>query len=153
MSKHYQANEREKLVLKTWVKFSRANNTLNQIMRHNVEVQGLTISQFGVLEVLAHIGPLSVKAIGQKLLLTTSNLVTVIDNLVKQELVKRVPCDHDRRSIIIHLTEKGSGIIEPVFKNHLTELLICFSVLDDQQLITLGSLSKELGLKQQPKET
>ncbi|MCF7825903.1 MAG: MarR family transcriptional regulator [Candidatus Marinimicrobia bacterium] len=153
MSKHYQANEREKLVLKTWVKFSRANNTLNQIMRHNVEVQGLTISQFGVLEVLAHIGPLSVKAIGQKLLLTTSNLVTVIDNLVKQELVKRVPCDHDRRSIIIHLKEKGSGIIEPVFKNHLTELLICFSVLDDQQLITLGSLSKELGLKQQPKET
>jgi len=153
MSNYSQANERENLVLKTWIKFSRANNTLNQIMRHNVEVQGLTISQFGVLEVLAHIGPLSVKAIGQKLLLTTSNLVTVIDNLVKQELVKRVPCDQDRRSIIIHLTETGSSLIEPVFQNHLTELLSCFSVLDDQQLITLGSLSKELGLKQKLKET
>ncbi len=153
MSTHYQNSDREKLVLNTWIKFSRANNTLNQIMRHNVEEQGLTISQFGVLEVLVHLGPLSVKEIGQKLLLTTSNLVTVIDNLVKQELVKRVPCDHDRRSIIIHLTEKGSGIIEPVFRNHLDELLNCFSVLDEQQLISLGSLSKELGLKQNNKET
>ncbi|MBC8193928.1 MAG: MarR family transcriptional regulator [Candidatus Marinimicrobia bacterium] len=151
MSTHYQGNPREKLVLDTFIKFSRANNTLNQFMRHNVEQQGLTISQFGVLEVLKHIGPLSVKEIGQKLLMTTSNLVTVIDNLVKQELVKRVPCDHDRRSIIIHLTQKGSGFIEPVFRNHLDELLNCFSVIDDQQLITLGSLSKELGLKQKEK--
>ena len=110
------------------------------------------MSQFGVLEVLAHIGPLSVKEIGQKLLMTTSNLVTVIDNLVKQELVRRVPCDHDRRSIIMHRTEKGSAIIEPIFKNHLNKLLNCFSVLDEQQLNDLGSISKDLGLKQSNKE-
>ena len=148
MSKYNQANEREKQVLSAWIKFSRASNTLNNIMRHNVEEQGLTISQFGVLEVLDHKGPLSVKEIGQKLLLTTSNLVTVIDNLVKQELVKRVPCEHDRRSIIIHLTKKGSVMIEPIFRNHLDELLNCFSMFDEQQLKTLGSLSKDLGLQQ-----
>ncbi len=148
MSRHYQNDEREKLVLKTWVKFSRAHNTLSQIMRHNVEEQGLTISQFGVLEVLEHIGPLSVKEVGQKLLMTPSNLVTVIDNLIKQDLVRRVPSDHDRRSIIIHLTEKGTETIKPVFRHHLDQLLECFSVLDDQQLITLGSLTKDLGLKQ-----
>ncbi len=152
MGKYIQTSDYEKLVLKTWVKFYRANNTLTQIMRHNVEGQGLTFSQFGVLEVLVHLGPLSVKEIGQKLLMTTSNLVTVIDNLVKQELVKRVPCDHDRRSIIVHLTNKGQALIEPVFRQHLDELLNCFSVLDEQQLITLASLSKELGLKQKEKQ-
>jgi MarR family 2-MHQ and catechol resistance regulon transcriptional repressor len=152
MSTHYQNSEREKLVLKTWVQFSRAHNTLGQIMRHNVEEQGLTISQFGVLEALKHLGPLSVKEIGQKLLLTTSNLVTVIDNLVKQELVERVPCEHDRRSIIIHLTKKGTVMIEPIFRNHLDELLNCFSIFDEQQLKTLGSLSKDLGLQQNHKE-
>ena len=123
MSTYIQTSDYEKLVLKTWIKFSRANNTLSQIMRHNVEQQGLTISQFGVLEVLVHLGPLSVKEIGQKLLMTTSNLVTVIDNLIKQELVKRVPCDHDRRSIIVHLTKNGKALIEPVFRQHLDELL------------------------------
>ena len=152
MSKYNQGNQHEQLVLDTWIKFSRANNTLNNIMRLNVEKQGLTISQFGVLEVLAHIGPLALKDIGQKLLMTTSNLVTVIDNLVKQELVKRVPCDHDRRSIIIHLTEKGKVFIEPIFKNHLEALLNAFSVLGEHQLKTLGSLSKDLGLQQTAKE-
>lgn len=152
MSKYYQGNPREQLVLDTWVKFSRAHNTLSNIMRHNVEQQGLTLSQFGVLEVLVHVGPISVKEIGQKLLLTTSNLVTVIDNLVKQELVQRVPSEHDRRSIIIHLTDKGRGFIEPIFKNHLEELLNAFSVLEEHQLETLGSLSKDLGLKQKPTE-
>ena len=148
MSKYNQGSPHEQLVLDTWIKFSRANNTLNNIMRLNVERQGLTISQFGVLEVLVHIGPLSVKEIGHKLLMTTSNLVTVIDNLVKQELVNRVPCEHDRRSIIIHLSEKGIEFIEPIFKNHLEELLNAFSVLDEHQLKTLGSLSKDLGLNQ-----
>lgn len=151
MSTHYQGSDREKLVLDTWIKFSRANNTLNTTMRRNVEDQGLTMSQFGVLEILLHLGPLSVKEISGKLLLTTSNLVTVIDNLVKQGLVKREPCSHDRRSIIIHLSEKGTKVIGPIFRKHLDELLNCFSVLNNQQLNTLGSLSKDLGLNQNTK--
>jgi len=150
MSTHYQGTPREKLVLDTWIKFSRANNTLSTAMRRNVEEQGLTLSQFGVLEILEHIGPLSLKEIGLKILLTASNLVTVIDNLVKQGLVKRIPSKHDRRSIIIHLTDKGSESIAPVFRNHLDQLIECFSVLDTEQLQTLGSLSKDLGLKQNP---
>ncbi len=151
MSTHYQGKDREKLVLDTWIKFSRANNTIGNIMRRNIEDQGLTISQFGVLEILEHIGPLSVKEISGKLLLTTSNLVTVIDNLVKQGLVKREPCLDDRRSIIIHLSEKGSDVIGPIFKSHLEELLNCFSNFNENQLKTLGSLSKGLGLNQNTK--
>ncbi len=148
MSTHYQGNPREILVLDTWIKFSRANSTLANIMRRNVEEQGLTLSQFGVLEILAHIGPLSVKEISQKLLLTTSNLVTVIDNLVKRRLVRREPCSHDRRSIIIHITPEGTDTILPIFKNHLNELVQCFSTFDETQLKTLGSISKDLGLNQ-----
>jgi MarR family transcriptional regulator, 2-MHQ and catechol-resistance regulon repressor len=148
MSTHYKGSPRENLVLDTYIKFSRANNTLNNIMRRNIEDQGNTLSQFGVLEILAHIGPLSVKDISQKILLTTSNLVTVIDNLVKQEMVLRVPCEHDRRSVIIHLSPKGAETIQPIFRNHLDELMQCFSTFDDTQLKTLGSLSKDLGLNQ-----
>jgi len=148
MSTHYQGSPHEKLVLDTWIKFSRANNTLGNILRRNLEDQGLTLSQFGVLEILVHIGPLPVKEISQKLLLTNSNLVTVIDNLVKRELVRREPSTHDRRSIIIHITPAGTDIILPIFQNHLNELVQCFSTLDETQLKTLGSISKDLGLNQ-----
>ena len=148
MSTHYKGSIREKLVLDTWIKLSRAKDTLDTIMRRNVEDQGLTLSQFGVLEVLFHLGPLAVKDIGQKLLMTPANLVTIIDNLVKQELVRRVPCEHDRRSIIIHLSKKGEKLIQPVFRNHLDQLISCFAALDDEQLTTFGSLAKDLGLSQ-----
>lgn len=148
MSRYYKGTATEKLVLDTWIKFSRAKNTLDNLMRKNVEDQGVTLSQFGVLEILYHIGPLSVKEIGQKILLTPSNLVTVIDNLVKLELVERIPCNHDRRSVIIHLTPKGTDTIVPIFKNHVNELVKRFADLSEEQLRQLGSISKELGLKQ-----
>ena len=148
MSKHYQGCRREMLVLDTYIKLTRANNTVNQVVRQKAEELGLTISQFGVLEVLMHIGPLPIKDIGKKLLLTTSNLVTVIDNLVKQGLVKREPCSHDRRSIIIHLTSKGENTIIPIFRKILDEILDFFSKFDENQLKALGSLSKDLGLNQ-----
>ncbi len=149
MSKYFKGSETEKLVLDTWIKFSRAKDRLDRAMRRNVEEQGLTISQFGVLEILYHIGPLSVKDIGDKILLTSSNLVTVIDNLVKRDLVKRVPCPHDRRSVIIHITPGGEALIKPVFQQHLDELLKRFSVLTEEELHQLGSLTKTLGLAQQ----
>ncbi|MCF7808935.1 MAG: MarR family transcriptional regulator [Candidatus Marinimicrobia bacterium] len=148
MGTHYKGSQRENLVLDTWIKLSRAKNTLDTTMRHNVEAQGLTLSQFGVLEVLLHLGPLAVKDIGGKLLMTPANLVTIIDNLVKQDLVQRMPSELDRRSTIIHLTSKGNGQIQSVFENHLNELMQCFSSLDDSQLLTLGSLAKDLGLSQ-----
>jgi len=148
MSTHYTGSPREELVLDTWIKYSRAMNTLNTIMRHNVEKQDLTLSQFGVMETLLHLGPMLVKDIGQKLLLSPSNLVTVIDNLVKQGLVFRKPCESDRRSIYIHLTPQGKDRIVPVFKAHLEQLMACFSDLDENQLSSLGALSKHLGLHQ-----
>ena len=152
MSTHYQGTAREKLILDTWIKMSRAKVTLDRVMRLNIEKQGITMSQFAVLETLLHLGPLSVKDISQKILLTTSNLVTVIDNLVKRNLVKRVPCSHDRRSVIIHLTQTGEDKVAPIFQNHLTELIDRFAVLSETQLDQLGSLSKDLGLYQTKKE-
>jgi len=152
MSTHYKGSVKERLVLDTWIKFSRAKDTLDTIIRRDVEEQGLTISQFGVLEILLHLGPLCVGEIGTKLLMTSSNLVTVIDNLVKQTMVEKKPSEADRRSVIIHLTPKGRDMIQPIFHNHLNVLLECFSVLKNEQLKSLGSLSRELGLNQSHKK-
>ena len=152
MSTHYKNDAHEKLILATWTKFSRAHNSVSQVLRQDIEQQGCTPSQFGVMEVLHHVGPLSVKEIGQKLLLTPSNMVTVIDNLVKQDLAKRVPCDHDRRSMIIHLTSKGETVIKIMFRKHLKAIMTCFGVLDEDELKSLGSISRTLGLNQTRKD-
>jgi len=152
MSTHYKDDAQKQLVLKTWIKFSRAHHSVSQVLRQGIEQQGCTLSQFGVMEALYHVGPLSVKEIGQKLLLTPSNLVTVIDNLVKQDLAKRVPCEHDRRSMIIHLTPRGESVIKIMFKKHLKVMMTCFSKLNEDELKSLGSISRTLGLNQSRKD-
>ena len=49
----------------------------------------LTISQFGVLEALYHLGPLSQRQLADKILRSSGNLTMVIDNLERDGLVRR----------------------------------------------------------------
>ena len=75
-------------------------------------------SDFGVLEALLHRGPLSVKQIGAKVLLTSGSMTAAVDRLEARGLVTRQDDNEDRRSRIIHLTETGRELIERVFAQH-----------------------------------
>ncbi len=112
---------------------------------------GITMTQFGVLEILEHLGSLQLKTIGEKILLSSSNLVTVIDNLEKQGLVNRQNNPADRRSVMVCLTDKGKSTLKPIFQSHLEQLVECFSILNEDELKVLGELSKKLGLNQSSK--
>lgn len=148
MSTHYQGNPQESLILDTWIKITRAKESVSQVLHRQLQGQGLTMTQFGVLEILHHIGPLPLNMIGTKILLSSSNLVPVIDKLEKGELVVRKLNTQDRRSTIVHITQKGAETIKPIFKNHLQDLGSCFSVLNDAELKRLGFLCKKLGTYQ-----
>ncbi len=148
MGTHYTGTETENLILDTWIKLNRANNSVGHILRHNLDGHGLTMTQFGVLEILEHLGSLPLKTIGEKILLSSSNLVTVIDNLEKQGLVNRQKNPDDRRSVMVCLTDKGKSTLQPIFQSHLKQLIDCFSILNLDELKVLGELSKILGLNQ-----
>ena len=68
-------------------------DSLASHLTRNLAEHDITMSQFGVLEALLHLGPLSQGDICHKLLLSGSNITTVIDNLEKRALVRR-----DRRT-------------------------------------------------------
>ncbi|NQV14086.1 MarR family transcriptional regulator [bacterium] len=148
MSTHYNGSDTEKLVLDTWIKLSRAKESIGRVLRQHLEQQNITFTQFGVMEILEHRGPLSLKEIGNKILLTSSNLVTVIDNLEKHGLVTRKKNKQDRRSIIIQLTPKGADTLQPIFQSHLSELMDRFDILTVEEQKTLGIICKKLGLNQ-----
>lgn len=147
MGTHYEGNDKEKIVLDTFIKLMRATETLNnRLNRHHAEAD-LTVSQFGVLEALLHLGPLNQKTLGEKLLKSGGNITMVIDNLEKSGLVERNQDPSDRRSMVIELTEKGRQVIKEYFPQHLERLKNEFSVLSDQELEELGRICKKLGLK------
>lgn len=147
MGTHYEGSEREQRTLDAFIKLMRASESIsNRLNRHLSEVD-LTVSQFGVLEALLHLGPLNQKALGEKLLKSGGNITLVIDNLEKSGWVERQQDPQDRRSMLIHLTPEGKDFISSYFPKHLDRIIEEFEVLTDDELEELGRICKKLGLR------
>ena len=132
--------------LNTYTKLMRAAESITARTHRHLSSMGLSISQFGVLEALYHLGPLSQKEIGQKILRSSGNITMVIDNLEKRGLVMRRRDKADRRVFIVHLTDEGNRLISKVFPPHATKISDEMSVLSSAEQETLGGLCKKLGL-------
>lgn len=143
----FQGSEKEMRALNTYIKLMRAAESLTARAHGHLLSVGLTVSQFGVLEALHHIGPLSQKDIGQKILRSSGNITMVIDNLEKRRLVRRERDERDRRSFIVHLTETGNKLICKIFPSHAAVITSEMNALTAAEQKTLGDLCKKLGLR------
>jgi MarR family transcriptional regulator, 2-MHQ and catechol-resistance regulon repressor len=101
-------------------------------------------SEFGVLEVLLHKGPLPVNTIGPKVWLTPGSISVAIDRLETKELVKRQNTD-DRRVRLVDLTPKGRSLITKTFRAHATAMEEAAVVLTKEERLMLLRLLKKLG--------
>lgn len=146
MPTHYTGTEKEKRSLDAWIKFKRASITLSSRLSASLRTFKLTESQFAVVEALYHLGPMNLSDISEKLLCTGGNLTTVMDNLEKQQLAKRIPSKTDRRQYEIHLTPKGKKHIEKLFPAHVQRIVREFSVLSAAEQEEFARLCKKLGL-------
>jgi MarR family 2-MHQ and catechol resistance regulon transcriptional repressor len=145
MPTHYQGSPEEELALDTYIKLTRATDTIHARLSLASSMQALTISQFGVLEALYHLGPQAQNILGEKILKSNSNMTTVIDNLEKRKLVLRERAPDDRRKIIVHLTESGKDMISTIFPVHVKAIQEQFSVLSIDEKQKLCDLLRKLG--------
>ncbi len=148
MGTRYLGKTEEVLALDTYIKLVRAVDSVsNRIHRHLADTD-LTVSQFGVLEALFHVGPLYQRDLAEKLLKSGGNMTLVIDNLEKRELVKRERETGDRRCIKVCLTEKGKQLISQIFPTHVAAVVNQMSVLTADEQEELGRLCRRLGKRE-----
>jgi len=133
--------------LNTYTKLMRAAESVTSRVNRVLLAPKLTISQFGVLEALYHKGPLCQKEIAVKILKSTGNITLVIDNLEKQDLVRREGDNEDRRFLTIHLTETGTNLITKVFADVEAAIVGEMASLSENEQELLGNMCKKLGLK------
>lgn len=133
--------------LNSYTKLMRVAESVTSRTSRPMAAAGLTISQFGVLEALLHNGPLCQRDIAAKILKSTGNITMVIDNLEKQGLVRRERDMEDRRYLTVHLTEKGTTLINKVFADVEASIVVEMSALSAEEQEQLGNLCKKLGLK------
>ena len=145
MATKYKGSVKERNALNAFISLNRAVETVRMNINKNFQHNGLTESQFGVLEALLHLGPLCQKDIAEKLLVSSGNITMVIDNLEKRKLVKRNRSENDRRYIHIELTKSGKNLIQSIFPGHVDSIVKEFSILTAEEQKTLRNLTKKLG--------
>jgi MarR family 2-MHQ and catechol resistance regulon transcriptional repressor len=110
----------------------------------NFSQSGLGNSDFRVLEVLLHKGPLPVNTIGPKVWLTPGSISIAVDRLETKALVKREYTD-DRRVRLVELTAKGRALITKISREHAAAMEEVASVLPKGERLMLLQLLKKLG--------
>ena len=148
MSTRYSGSPEQIRALDAYIKLQRATDSVSSRIAEHETTKEIGATQFGTLEMLYHLGPLHQKQIGEKLLISKSNVVAVIDKLEKQKLVRRERSEEDRRCIFVHLTDGGRMLIEKILPIHVAAITAEMSCLNAEELRELGRLCRKLGLRE-----
>jgi MarR family 2-MHQ and catechol resistance regulon transcriptional repressor len=128
-----------------WLVLMKAFQALTPHAEESIRRTELGDSDFRVLEVLLHKGPLPVNTIGPLVWLTPGSISVAVDRLVKKGLVTRKDCAEDRRVRTVELTPKGRALITRGFREHAEAMEEAVSVLSKAERLALLRLLKKLG--------
>jgi MarR family 2-MHQ and catechol resistance regulon transcriptional repressor len=146
MPTHYQGTPEEIRSLNAFIRLTRAVDSLTARLSRRSTIEGLTSTQFGVLESLYHLGSMCPGEISKKVLKSSGNITLVIDNLEKRGLVRRVREQEDRRMIMVSITQRGHDLISSILPGHVSAIVEEMNVLTPDEQEQLGGLCKKLGM-------
>src|SRR5438874_763066 len=130
-----------------WLVMMKAMRALTRYAATGIEETGLGLSDFGVLEILLHKGPLPVNTIGPIVDLTPGSISIAVDRLVEKGLVSRVESAEDRRVRIVALTPRGKALIDSAFRKHSGQMKRVFSELSPEELRGIDEVLALVGMR------
>src|SRR5574337_126227 len=144
MTADFKGTKEETRALDAYVKLVRASESVTARLQRHLADAGLTVSQFGVLEALHHLGPLSQGELAGKILKSSGNITMVIDNLEKRGLVTRQRKAEDRRFYSVRLTTRGSRVMAGLFPDQAERIVSEMNILTKAEQKQLGNLCRKL---------
>jgi len=129
-----------------WLVLMKAEAALRAHAECQVRSLGLGFSDFAVLEVLLHKGPLPVNTIGDLVRLTSGSITAAIDRLERKHLVERGNHASDRRARVVHLTAEGRSLSERAYADHAAAMERATAGLTPEERAQTAALLKKLGL-------
>lgn len=140
-----ETKEDEALSLKLLVVLSKAYKSVMEIAAKDVRRYGLSLSEFGILEVLFAKGRIPIQQIGGKVLVTSGTMTYNLDKLAHKGLVTRSPCAEDRRVVYAELTDNGRELLGSIFPQHAGGMAEAMQGLTIEQKRQAIELLKSLG--------
>jgi MarR family 2-MHQ and catechol resistance regulon transcriptional repressor len=127
----------------------RTHSYLSPFLNADLRRRRLTAAQFNTLLVLRAAGRdgLRMGEIGERLVVTKSNVTGLVDRLERDGLVRRGE-QADRRATVVRLTDAGARLLDRAIPSHvelLSELTGCLAPREKKQLVRLlTKLRREL---------
>jgi DNA-binding MarR family transcriptional regulator len=112
-------------------------------------LSGKQLAGYRVLGVLLRHGPLPISEVGKRLYISRPYMTRLVDDLIREDLLERLPEASDRRVINIQITGKGVARLKEmggVFTNDIKDLLSDLSD-DDMHILdeSLRNLNRVIG--------
>ena len=150
MGTKYEGNEVERRALDLYIKLMRAADSVTARVNSHLLSANLTMSQFGTLETLYHLGPMGRARLEDKILRSSGNMTLVIDNLATRGLIIRQRDPEDSRQIVLHITDAGRKVIDTLFPRHVKNIVAEMSILSDEEQGVLAELCRRVGTQTVP---
>lgn len=132
--------------LKLFVVLSRAFNAVHRHAAAYIESHGLTHTEWAILEVLYHKGPLLLGDVQRRILVSSGGITYLVDRLEKRGLLERLPCPEDRRARYAALTAQGEHVVRELFPGHLERIEYAMSGLTTAEQRECSRMLRLLGL-------
>jgi MarR family 2-MHQ and catechol resistance regulon transcriptional repressor len=140
------ADRKQDTFLKLWIVLARAYSSVTAHVEKDIARHDLTPTEFGILEVLHHKGPLLLGEIQRKILVTSGGITYLVDRLVEKGFVRREECKDDRRARFAVLTPTGDALIRRIFPEHAARIQEALSGLTMTEQREATVLLRKLGL-------
>jgi MarR family transcriptional regulator, 2-MHQ and catechol-resistance regulon repressor len=144
MKKLPNFDEETALSLSTWVELMKAFNKIRSLELELIEANGLTIGQFGLLELLHHRGAQTIGAATKLAMSSPGNMTVVVKNLMKLELISSEKHENDKRSAVLSITDKGSELIDSIFPEHSKRINGFLSGLSTEEKEVVRAMLRKL---------
>lgn len=132
--------------LRAWLRLLASSNMIEGEVRRRLRATyGVTLPQFDVLAQLdlaarEHPQGLTMSELSRRLMVTNGNLTGLIERLVEEKLVNRLPSATDRRMQIVRLTTAGKRALDAMTPDHEQWIQEMFSGLSPEEQGQLHAL-------------
>lgn len=114
---------------------------LGELTRRRRPYADVSVAAFQVLAIVEGEGsPLPPSVIGERMLMTSGTMTSLLDTLARRGLVRRVPHPDDRRMILVDITDAGRDVVDvvlPVTHRITREIFADLSETERERLLRL----------------
>lgn len=126
--------------LKLFIVLHLAFKSIDQVAHKHIKEKEMSITEFGVLELLYHKGKQTINQLRKRVLVASSSISYVVNELEQDGFIEKRKCTEDKRVTFIHLTDTGREMMDSVFPQHekvIEEIMSDLNVEEKEQMIEM----------------